>query len=368
MQIKTSTWTRDSHGLFDYESAHVLKKTFNSCHTQYLVRHNTSGEVQIMSESEFENRDAECAALMKATPTGNDFLIESCSSTDIYKDPNDKLWLLIRTLQKDSAVKEEYKLKRGEILKLGRMRIKLKDYRISDAISDQDKNPCEVEEGPVEVKICDDKPKDENDICRICYSGKSDATNPLISACKCTGSMKFIHFKCLKAWIDLHLVMKEVEQVKSYFWKAFECEICKSEYPYCLMHEKNRYSLVDVKKPESGSFVMLESLNHEKNTSRIIHVITPNEAKFVFKLGRGHESDIRVSDISVSRIHALISCTKHGITIEDNMSKFGTLILIRNMQLGLGINKTIQIGRTVISFDVKTKKPKENKSYFFVSA
>ena len=32
----------------------------------------------------------------------------------------------------------------------------------------------------------------------------------------------------------------------------------------------------------------------------------PTEEKNTFKLGRGHESDVRVSDISVSRTHAIL--------------------------------------------------------------
>lgn len=49
------------------------------------------------------------------------------------------------------------------------------------------------------------------------------------------------------------------------------------------------------------------------------------------KIGRGHDADVRVTDISVSRCHALIKKTEKGIFyIEDNQSKFGTLILIKN--------------------------------------
>ena len=55
----------------------------------------------------------------------------------------------------------------------------------------------------------------------------------------------------------------------------------------------------------------------------------PDNEKTNFKLGRGHESDVRVSDISVSRCHALV---KYNIEngkfyLEDNLSKFGTLVL-----------------------------------------
>ena len=33
LMIKTSTWIRDSHELFDYESPHLIKKTFKVQHS-----------------------------------------------------------------------------------------------------------------------------------------------------------------------------------------------------------------------------------------------------------------------------------------------------------------------------------------------
>jgi pSer/pThr/pTyr-binding forkhead associated (FHA) protein len=44
------------------------------------------------------------------------------------------------------------------------------------------------------------------------------------------------------------------------------------------------------------------------------------------RLGRGHDADIRISDISVSRFHALIRYENNQFFLEDNASKFGTLI------------------------------------------
>ena len=47
-------------------------------------------------------------------------------------------------------------------------------------------------------------------------------------------------------------------------------------------------------------------------------------------LGRGHDIDVRVTDISVSRCHAVIAKSKKGFFyIKDNNSKFGTLLLVR---------------------------------------
>jgi len=48
------------------------------------------------------------------------------------------------------------------------------------------------------------------------------------------------------------------------------------------------------------------------------------------KLGRGHDVDIRTTDISVSRFHALLKYNKGNFYIEDNNSKFGTLVLLRD--------------------------------------
>ena len=76
-----------------------------------------------------------------------------------------------------------------------------------------------------------------------------------------------------------------------------------------------------------------------------------------FKMGRGHDSEVRVNDISVSRCHAVINYRSGGIYIADNRSKFGTLVLSRNNEVCLetnGKHEVFQIGRSVCSFKVET--------------
>lgn len=54
------------------------------------------------------------------------------------------------------------------------------------------------------------------------------------------------------------------------------------------------------------------------------------ENRDFIKVGRGHDSEIRITDISVSRCHALIKRSAKGdYILEDNNSKFGTLVLVR---------------------------------------
>jgi len=47
-----------------------------------------------------------------------------------------------------------------------------------------------------------------------------------------------------------------------------------------------------------------------------------------FKIGRGHDNDIRISDISVSR-YASIKKEKDNFILYDNNSKFGTLACLK---------------------------------------
>jgi pSer/pThr/pTyr-binding forkhead associated (FHA) protein len=53
-------------------------------------------------------------------------------------------------------------------------------------------------------------------------------------------------------------------------------------------------------------------------------------SRILIKVGRGHDCQVRVTDISVSRLHAFFRKSSQGFfLLEDNSSKFGTLIQVR---------------------------------------
>lgn len=84
-------------------------------------------------------------------------------------------------------------------------------------------------------------------------------------------------------------------------------------------------------------------------------------------MGRGHESDLRVTDISVSRCHAILKYDaqdSHGFYLEDNLSKFGTLVLSNSdlVEIDESQTKALQIGRSVISFCLKRLEEPPKKS------
>ena len=62
-----------------------------------------------------------------------------------------------------------------------------------------------------------------------------------------------------------------------------------------------------------------------------------SNASEVLKLGRGHESDVRIADVSISRCHATIRFQNGQFLLEDNKSKFGTLVAMKKpRQLEMG--------------------------------
>jgi len=47
-----------------------------------------------------------------------------------------------------------------------------------------------------------------------------------------------------------------------------------------------------------------------------------------FKVGRSVDTDMKIADISVSRVHSFVRNTGDRLIVQDNGSKFGTLIKI----------------------------------------
>jgi RING-variant domain len=39
--------------------------------------------------------------------------------------------------------------------------------------------------------------------CRFCWDTTAHSGNPLFSTCKCSGSVGYIHFECLRGWLDV---------------------------------------------------------------------------------------------------------------------------------------------------------------------
>ena len=168
--------------------------------------------------------------------------------------------------------------------------------------------------------------------CRICFSSYSDLDDPLITPCKCKGSMKYIHYRCLKQCIDTKLQKKIEESYKFFTWKNFECEICKSEYPKYLKYKNNYYNMIDLNNNYDNYAICDYNLydDSKKKTFRkgilLIKIINKYDE---ITVGRTQTNKLKLKDISVSRIHCSIINKNNKLYVVDKGSKFGTLIYLR---------------------------------------
>ena len=196
-------------------------------------------------------------------------------------------------------------------------------------------------------------------VCRICYleEDENNPENPLVQPCTCTDSVKFIHLTCLRKWVSTRSCVKidTSSDCSIFLIKPVECELCKTKYPDCIKFENRLLPVIDFSQ-EFDNYLTLESLTLDRQNNKFIYAISLDKERKI-KIGRGHEAKVLLSDISVSRIHCIMIVENNQVFIEDNESKFGTLILVQtpNIKISENLPLYIQIGRTF--FECKLVKP-----------
>ena len=227
-----------------------------------------------------------------------------------------------------------------------------KNNNMNNKISDNNNNLIDAQE---KDKVKNFKMKKKNEVCRICYIEEEDEKeNPLVQPCQCSGSLRFIHLNCLKHWIQTRSCIK-VENNECcivFLFKEVQCEICKSKFPDLIKHNGKFYSLLDFTN-EFKNYLLFETLTLDEENNKFLYLISLDKKKEV-KVGRGMLSEVLLSDVSVSRVHCLFSIEEKNVYLQDNNSKFGTLILVQTPTIKIAENLPIflQVGRTFLNFNV----------------
>jgi len=188
--------------------------------------------------------------------------------------------------------------------------------------------------------------------CRICLGDDiKNLNNPIIIPCKCSGTVRYIHLNCLKAWIKQRVEVKETPHATSIMWKSLNCELCKSPYPFAVYFNGKIHELLTFKLP-NPPYIIFEHFSKDENNCCGIY-IAGFSIKQELKIGRNNENDIRLNDVSVSRYHSKICLHEKDVYIEDTNSKFGTLILLRKPKILIpGEHYIIQSANSVLDFFV----------------
>lgn len=340
VQVVSSTWVRDSHDLFDFEAHHLHTKTFTCAHSMKCIRSGT--DVQMLGEHAPMPTGADL--LLRLVQKDGTFWVDKASSSLSGR----KLWLVVRDLATCG-----HRLIENDIIKLGRFKFRVRQMVSSACGSCQPELRLD-DNGAVCCVETEDLEEFALKQCRICLLEGSTLEDPLITPCECKGSIECVHLGCLRHWVKGRLNFSD-NASGSYFYRPLACELCKAVYPAYIRIGHDRQPLVEVPRT-TPPFIVLENMvrDSQQHTTRGLHVLSLAENKLL-KLGRGHESDVRIADVSISRCHATIRFHRGQFVLEDHNSKFGTLVAMKKPRaLDIGNTISIQAGRTVLSLSLQS--------------
>lgn len=142
------------------------------------------------------------------------------------------MWLVLNRLSHGKG----FKLHEGDTIRFGKVVYRVTKLVI-DGISSRKPATLTRPNTPVEVPVAANERKQPGkkmrsaDSCRICLSGHFTQRNPLITPCKCQGTMRHIHVKCLQQWLKTKIVARGRGSSKTYALKQLGCELCKEPLP-----------------------------------------------------------------------------------------------------------------------------------------
>lgn len=360
VEIKAVTWNKDSHGLFDYENSYYDMKKFVIGENATLARHQND----IICITENDVHDSTTQEVPEPLLSiSKDPRWEGKYCLDIQSQSTQRQalpFLIVRSLKcRDGRTQRGYSLSAGDTMKLGRVEYKVVEMQLGNdpatarVVENTSSTPTDT---IFDANNQTPQPIDQERICKYCLMDKvsdNDLENLMLYPCKCSGSSAGVHYACLRNWVQYKIIAKHSQNVANYQWKKLECEICLEPLPRRIQFGNGVFELINIEKPPTPHIILEKMGEDQKSTSFVL--IVP-EIGQVIKMGRGHQCDFRISDISVSRIHAHLKFEDGKFLIYDNDSKFGTLVLL-SQNYGVKEDKAaVQIGRTVFTF-VQKKIP-----------
>ncbi len=337
--MKCSTWSKDSHGLFDYESSHTTDTELAITTNCKIIRKGIAVEIK----EGREDLDKTAGAVSKGLANIGIFRGKYWVYDPAAGSPNEaqeQLWLVLRN-HVDHNGQPGIKLQQGDIIKMGRCKYLVKELITDSAAaasgivpaalarSPTIPHPAGIESKEIRLEInlpervqpspeaaqppaaadserdhdndhdhnhsassdtpemapspvkepAKPTPKDDEIRCRICLGDEVTETNPLISSpCKCMGTVKLIHAECLQQWLRSKVVERKADCVTAYSWKQFECDVCKTKYPRIITCPNGKViEIFRVQKPEA-QYMILQTMNTaESNAINNVYVISLNK-------------------------------------------------------------------------------------------
>ena len=314
LEITSHIWLKKTDDLFDFDSENKLTKYYSLtkedkenyiiCYKENSEETNDIISPEALKEKLVQNLTTKViSVLLFNNSTLNFSIINSLkrkNRENIFTPKNcERIWTVIP--QNDYSI-----IKEGDIIKLGRLRLKfdkiyfinnknnkseynnLLNSRVSNSMININTNLIstsndfmpnmnnnlseELTKNNFMLEPEKEKETIEKIYCRLCYQEESTVLDPLLCPCKCKGSMKYIHFSCLKKSIMQKIQIKKEKYFDLYFFKTYNCEICLETYPKYIKYKTYIYNLVDVDLSKYNEYVQASIIyyidnNHLNNSS-----------------------------------------------------------------------------------------------------
>lgn len=244
-------------------------------------------------------------------------------------------------LTKDFNLINGYPLREGNEISFGKVKFVVKKIRISTSTdpiicNDSDRTMIKhnlnesshsmVYQADMNQSIIRGANKFKAPPCRYCFCNDNSNANPLLNICSCSGSMAFVHYKCLYNWIKPKLIINRIDHIKVVTLDSLVCELCKATYPSDFLYNKQVYSLIDEDESDK-SFIVLEysptnAISGPKSYCYYLYFLGTNE----LRLGRHHDCEVTLNSDTVSREHAKLILWNNTIYLKDLGSRYGTSV------------------------------------------
>ena len=389
-KINCVTWGKDAHALFDYESEEIVKNIFTLGRGGKIFLDNEKGTTTYEPDNQEEGFFLTGGHSSSSEGCLINFFNEYGSHTRVTKKIKDEYefnkenitevqsMIYYVIAQKElKGIKREYKSEYNykpeiyDIIRFGRVQFIVRSMKDKSCSSDGESNDIKSIFLPNDNSNLKQSLNNKVLICELCEKKETDnINNPIIKICPCK-KCPLLHINCFKN--------EYLKKDKMFYYSNkdymngslkivslinFLCPLCNEPYNPIIKINSRFYNILPYSFDKNIFHIVLESINFVKDGVYCIMVIIftfPNK-KEEFFLGRGHEATFKISDISISRVHAKIYLKDENIVIDDLGSKFGTLLLARNsIDVGEMIEKKmkIQIGRNVIWLDKDSSEKNE---------